>query len=442
MERHWQPRRRPENRPVVRRREWNAREPRGFGVGLRSQGTMAPADLLQEYRGQLQRKPIQAEPRVASAEKLPALTPDRIQREGDEDQGGQRSALREVIPEALIALAITVGFAASLTDTSWEDILQTGLVAFVLAVFVGALVRAGGRSSESITSSPQQTIQDEGHDAHPDLLEAQDAAERLERSAQEGTADSAGVQSVADATQRAVASVGSSQASSSSGGGGASSSGAASLGSGASSSSASAVGRSSSSGGGASSQSQAADKDWAFGIWAESRPGTLVEAGEMLVRAGRDAPGKSTLYSWFREYKSRGDEEEVKRAEPERVDVAAAHRAERVQRLFSKNIPHMEGEEKGKTEVKGGHVLQMMRAKWGDKLRIIDGTPNNGGVWKLVWTIENRKSKESTMFPASWNEGQLVDELRGAQVEGRFYVLPTGGIRVERKGDTFFPLLS
>jgi predicted P-loop ATPase len=100
-------------------------------------------------------------------------------------------------------------------------------------------------------------------------------------------------------------------------------------------------------------------------------------------------------------------------------------------------VPHLAGETKGKT-LTGGHLYTAMKTTFADVQ--FDSLPQNGKVWSANWLTGKFKHKKSTFFPAEWTEKILTDELKGSTKHGKYLRLK-GGIIVELKGDTFFPLM-
>ncbi len=118
------------------------------------------------------------------------------------------------------------------------------------------------------------------------------------------------------------------------------------------------------------------------------------------------------------------------------VDVSAQYKQEQIAQYLSL-IPHLKGELEGKNNVKGGHVWEMMRAEWGDRLSLVAGEQNADAPWQCTWTIDTRTAKGSTMFPSNWDEERLTSELRNSSmISGKLYV---SGIKIKKAGNTFYP---
>ena len=122
---------------------------------------------------------------------------------------------------------------------------------------------------------------------------------------------------------------------------------------------------------------------------------------------------------------------------------------------------HMAGED-DKDTVSGGHLLTSMVSKYGEDVLYYPETADNDNVWSCTWGllkqsgIAKRKAGQSidekdyragpkapfsTMFPASWSWKDLVDQLEGSNDAGGGYRTLEGGITVQKKGKTYFPIL-
>lgn len=118
------------------------------------------------------------------------------------------------------------------------------------------------------------------------------------------------------------------------------------------------------------------------------------------------------------------------------VDVAAQHKQEQITQYLSL-IPHLKGELDGDKNVKGGHVWRMMQAQWGDRLTMETGEQSDDGPWQCTWRVDARTAKASTMFPATWDEAKLREELGSSSlIGGQLYV---SGIKIKKAGNTFYP---
>jgi hypothetical protein len=105
---------------------------------------------------------------------------------------------------------------------------------------------------------------------------------------------------------------------------------------------------------------------------------------------------------------------------------------------------HLAGEQASNGTLSGGHLYSYMQTTWKDKLNIIDQSKiDQNNPWEGEWHLGTiAKKKKSTFFPASWDSNKLYQELQGAsRTIGKNFITLKSGINVQKKGDTFFPLM-
>lgn len=126
--------------------------------------------------------------------------------------------------------------------------------------------------------------------------------------------------------------------------------------------------------------------------------------------------------------------EEQKKKEP---SPAEKHKEEQIA-PYLVLIDHLAGEGGGNkdAELKGGHLLTEMKAKY-PNLRI-SGTPSQDAPWEGWWTDGVSAPKWSSFFPSNWTKDDLVGQLKKSSLLRQQLYLP-GGIAITKSGETFYP---
>lgn len=171
--------------------------------------------------------------------------------------------------------------------------------------------------------------------------------------------------------------------------------------------------------------------------------GIKAKDAERLSRSARDFGTLTNADAFTAAIASLAPDEGVE------IGPAAAAKAKAIA-PYIELLPHLAGEEDG-SEGKGGHLLVAMQAKWGARLHVV-GPSQAAAAWECTWNLLKdpeaeaiasnmtfASSKRSTMFPASWTEDELKQQLQASNVIGTRLVLQPSDIEVEKKGDTFYP---
>jgi Domain of unknown function (DUF4157) len=118
------------------------------------------------------------------------------------------------------------------------------------------------------------------------------------------------------------------------------------------------------------------------------------------------------------------------------LTLAEKEKAEQIKEYLAL-IPHLAGEGGGKSPLKGGHLLEEMKTKYKNNLRL-SGETDQAKPWEGWWSDNAAPAKWSSFFPAPWTNNTLVTALwKSSTVKGG-RELP-GGITITKQGDTFFP---